>query len=137
MKSMNVYLTFAGQCEEALNFYKEALDGEIVSIQRFGDSPMEVEEEEKQRIMHSEFKADGVYFMASDGGPEHPIIPGTNVSLSLNFTDEQEQEVAFNKLASGGRITMTLQDTFWGAKFGMLTDKYEVNWMVNCQKSNS
>lgn len=137
MKSLNVYLTFTNECEEALNFYKEALGGEITSIQRFGDAPIETKEEDKQKVMHAEFRAEGIYFMASDSMQDYPVAPGRSVSLSLNFSDEKELETVFNKLASGGKITMALQDTFWGAKFGMLIDKYGINWMANCEKSMS
>lgn len=134
MKQLNVYLTFAGNCEEALNFYKNALRGEIISIQRFGDAPMPSPEEHKNKIMHSEFKAEELYFMASDGYPGFQSVAGNNVTLSINLTDEGEQDRIFNSLSEGGKIGMALQDTFWGARFGMLADKFGINWMLNCEK---
>ena len=136
MKNLNPYLAFAGTCEEALKFYKESLGGDIVYLQTYGQSPVDAPDEQKGKVMHAEFKGDGVHFMACDvmGGNELKI--GNNISMSLNFTDESEQETVFNKLSAGGAVSMPLQDTFWGAKFGMFTDKYGVSWLVNCQKNN-
>ncbi|MFN0013388.1 MAG: VOC family protein [Saprospiraceae bacterium] len=135
MKQLNVYLTFPGNCEEALNFYKTCMGGEIASINRLGDSPMEVAEADKNRIMHAEFKADGIYFMASDSMPGQPIRSGDMVTLSINFTDAAQQDQIYNALAEGGNVTMALQETFWGAMFGMLTDKYGIHWMFNRELS--
>lgn len=131
MKSLDVYLMFSGNCEEALNFYKHALNGEILSIQRFGDAPMEVPENEKNHILHSEFRAEGVYFMASDGA-EH-TGDQSKIALTVTFTDLAEQETAFQRLADGGQVTMPLDDTFWGDRFGMLTDRYGIRWMLTCE----
>jgi PhnB protein len=131
MKQLNVYLAFPGTCEEALNFYKTCFGGEITSMQRFGDSPVESSEEHKQKIMHAEFKADGMFFMASDGMPGQPVPSGEMVTLSINLTDGAEQERIFNSLAEGGKVTMPLGETFWGAVFGMVTDKFGIPWMLN------
>ncbi len=135
MKNLNPYLCFDGTCEEALNFYKEALDGEIVHVHTFGQSPMPVAEEKKNKVMHAEFKAEGVHFMACDNGDGYTLNVGNNISMSLNFTDEGEQEAVFNKLSAGGTVSMPLQDTFWEAKFGMFIDKYGISWMLNCQNN--
>jgi PhnB protein len=136
MKTLIPYLTFSGNCEEALNHYKHALGGEIVSMQTFASAQIEnISEDYKNKIMHSEFKADGVVFMASDSMQgQGNIVKGDNISLSIDFKDGKEQESVFNKLATGGQITMPLQDTFWGAKFGMLVDKYGISWMLNYDK---
>jgi len=131
MKQLNVYLAFPGTCEEALNFYKNCFDGEIVSISRFGESPVEAPEEYKQKIMHAEFKAEGMYLMASDGMPGQPVQPGDMVSLSVDLPDAHEQETIFNRLAEGGKVTMPLEETFWGAVFGMVTDKFGIHWMLS------
>lgn len=135
MKNLNVYLTFSGNCREALNFYKESLNGEIASLQTFGQAPMPVPDEQKDRVMHAEFRAENVYFMASDGMPGQPVDAGHNISLSLNMDNEKEQEEVFHRLSEGGRVTMPLQDTFWGARFGMLRDKFGIHWMLNCEKN--
>ena len=131
MRSLNVYLTFPGNCEEALNFYKECLDGEILNLQRFGESPMETPDADKQRVMHAEFKADGIYLMASDSMPDQPTQPGSIIQLSINLDNAAEQKQLFNRLAAGGTVTFPLQETFWGAEFGMLIDKFGIHWMLN------
>jgi len=134
MKQLNVYLAFPGTCESALNFYKDALGGEIVSLQRYGETPMGAPEDQKQLVMHATFKAEGVDLMACDVNDKHLVNSGNQVSLSLNLDDEAEQTDIFNKLAAGGQITMPLEDTFWNARFGMLTDQFGVCWLLNCEK---
>lgn len=133
MKNLNVYLHFNGNCREALQFYKEALGGEIATMSTFGDSPVESPEGTKDYVMHAEFKSDGIYFMASDTTPDNPVSPGSNVTLSINLSDKSEQTRIFGQLSAGGHVIMELQDTFWGAHFGMLSDKFGVNWMLNCE----
>lgn len=138
MKQMNVYLNFDGKCEEAIHFYKDAIGGEIISVMRFGDAGMEgvneMDEAAKQRVMHSEFKSEGVWLMASDSMPGQPVTGSSQVSLNLMFDTEAEQTAVFDKLSAGGQVSMELQDTFWGARFGLCTDKYGINWMFNCDK---
>lgn len=134
MPQLSVYLSFPGTCEEALDFYKHAFDGEVKSIQRFSETPMPSDPANANRVMHAEFVADGMSFMASDAVGTSTTRPGTNVALSVNHDNEADQAVVFDKLADGGKVTMPLQDTFWGARFGMLTDKYDINWMFNCDK---
>lgn len=130
---MNVYLFFKGNCEAAMNFYKECLGGDL-TLMRYREGPMETPEALKDKIMHAELRIHGIHLMASDVEPGQEISIGKNVNLSINFETEEEQEKVFNKLADGGNVTMPLQDTFWGAKFGSLTDKYEINWMFNYDK---
>jgi len=133
------YLIFNGNCEEALNFYVKALGGEIKDLMRFEGSPVENMSADKQKVMHSHFAVDGnILLMASDsgqGGPE--ATHGGLVHLSLNFTDSGKMENVFATMSDGGKATMPLQDTFWGARFGMLTDQFGVNWMFNYDKSKS
>ncbi len=131
MKQLNVYLIFPGTCEAALHFYKHCLNGEIISMNRFAESPMESAPEHGQLVMHAEFKAEGIYFMASDSMPDQPTQPGNIVQLSINLDNAQEQTTIFNRLAEGGQVLMPLEDTFWGAHFGMLIDRYGVHWMLN------
>ena len=129
------YIIFNGNCEEALNFYAKAFGGEIKNLSYFEGSPVEHMSADKKKVMHSHFEAKGILFMASDsgeGGPE--AIKAGMVHLSINFGDVSEEEKVFSALSEGAKITMPLQDTFWGAKFGMLTDKFGVNWMFNCEK---
>jgi len=130
--NLHPYLHYDGTCEEAMNFYKQALNGELTGIQTFGQSPMPVPDDLKNRIMHAELRFGDNVIMASDSMPDQKVTPGTNFAMSLNFTDPKEQEEVYNRLAAGGMITMPLQDQFWGARFGMLTDKFGISWMLNC-----
>ncbi len=131
MKQVVPYFNFSGKCREALEFYAQALGGEISGIQTFGDSPMDVPEEMSNLIMHAEFKADGIFFMASDGNGPKPASSGDQISLSLQVTDLEEQQRMFDALKEGGTVLMDMQDTFWDARFGMLKDKFGVQWMLN------
>ena len=134
MATFAVYLSFNGTCEDALNFYATALNGEIVSLQRFGDQDPNADEAIKDLVMHAVFTAGDITFMASDTHEENAVTVGTNVSLSLDFKDAAEQAELFNALAEDGNVTMPLQDTSWGATFGMLIDKFDTVWMFNCDK---
>jgi len=133
MKALHPYITFSGQCRQALKFYKECFAGEIITMRTFRDSPDEVADEFKNNIMHAEFKAEGIYFMASDAMPDDKVSIGNQISLSIQFTDKEEQMKIFNFLSSNGSITIPLKNTFWGARFGTLTDQFGINWMLNCQ----
>jgi PhnB protein len=132
--NMTPYITFNGNCEEALNFYVKAMNGEIKNLHRYEGSPIESMATEKQKVMHSHFAAKDVLFMASDSFKDDPVANNSGmIHLSINFNDTAEMEKVFTALGEGGKITMPLQDTFWGAKFGMLTDKFGINWMFNCE----
>ncbi|HYV90451.1 MAG TPA: glyoxalase/bleomycin resistance/extradiol dioxygenase family protein [Chitinophagales bacterium] len=129
--TLNPYIHFPGNCEEALNFYKQCLGGEV-KFRYFGDSPMQVAEEHRKKIVHAEFHFDGNMLMASDSLPDHKIVAGNNFGLSIILKDILQMDSIFSQLAAGGEITMPLQDTFWDARFGMLTDKFGIRWMFNC-----
>jgi PhnB protein len=127
------YVTFAGNCEEALNFYKEALGGEILQISYMGDRQMEVAEDLKNKVMHARLKiGENVLYMSDTFDPAS-VRQGNNVSLSLEVEDTGKLETLFIKLSAGGAVKMPLEDTFWGARFGMFTVKFGIPWMMNCQ----
>ena len=128
---LHAYLAFPGTCEEALNFYKGILGGEIGEINLYDGSPME-SPESAGKILHTEFTFDGNSIMAADSIGQ-PVPKESNITLALGFDDAAETERVFNAMSAGGTITMPLQDTFWGAKFGMFTDKFGIGWMVNCE----
>lgn len=134
---LNPYLAFNGTCEAALNFYKDVLGGEIAYMQRFGDSPMEISDDAKNRIMHATFNFGGNSFMASDSMPGQDAPDCSNISMSLGTDDIEATNRTFAALSEGGRVNMPLENTFWGARFGMLTDKFGINWMINCELPKS
>lgn len=128
------YLLFNGNCEEAMNFYKDALGGSIVFMQRYGDSPMPGGPDEKDKIMHATMSLCGTNVMFSDAGGKRKMNFGDNFSMSVDCKTDEEIETLFKAMSEGGHITMPLQDTFWSAKFGMCTDKFGVKWMFNYDK---
>ena len=125
------YLTFHGNAAAALKFYSKALGGEVVYQQTYGDAPMDCPPEQKDKIMHATFKAGDLTLMVSDASHGKEPSGGTNLSLSINFTDEESIEKTFAALSEGATIGMPLENTFWGAKFGMLTDQFGFHWMFN------
>ena len=127
------YLHFAGNAEEALNFYKNALGGEITMLSRYGDSPMPTDEDYKQKLMHSRLQFGNNLIMISDSFKGQPFSTQGNIQLSVEMENASQMDNIFNKMAEDGTITMPLADQFWGAKFGMLQDKFGVSWMFNCE----
>ena len=125
------YVHFEGQAQEALEFYKSVLDGEIIMVSRYGDSPMPVDEDWKDKIMHGRLKFGNSIFYVSDGPKGYRSSKDGNIQLSVDVPDADKIEEVFNKMAEGGQVTMPLAQQFWGAKFGMLKDKYGIGWMFN------
>lgn len=128
------YLFFAGNCEEALKFYQHALGARVDMMMRFKESPEPpppgtVPPGHENKIMHASFWIGDAMVMASDGCGETSKFEG--FSLSLTVKSEAEAERAFAALAEGGKVGMPLGKTFWSPKFGMLTDKFGVGWMIN------
>jgi len=126
------YLSFNGNCEEALNFYKGCLGGTISDLHHFEGSPAEaqVSAGQKNKIMHSTFKFDGGTFMAADS--PQGTTSESNVSLSIGLDDEKRAGQIFNALSAGGDVMVPFEKQFWGATFGMFKDRYNIQWMVNC-----
>ncbi len=135
---INPYLTFDGNCEEAFNFYKSVFGGSFPYIGRFGEMPpmdgMTVPESEKNKIMHMSLPigANSV-LMGSDSSDSfgHATIIGNNFSISLNATSQEEADKFYKGLSAGGKQTMPMNKTFWGSYFGMLVDKFGINWMIS------
>ena len=134
------YLAFNGNCEEAINFYKDVFDGEIVMISRFKEAPenmMCVPDEAKELIMHATLQIQGSVLMASDTVESDKFIQGNNYSISVNVKNVDEASTIFNSLAEGGNIMMPFDDAFWGGKFGMLADQFGVQWMLSSEHKPS
>ncbi len=138
MTSVNVYLTFNGNCEEAFNFYKSVFGGEFQYVGRFKDMPADagkpIPPEEGNRIMHISLPiSKETTLMGSDTGGEWAsgFSQGNNFSISINTDSKESADHLFNGLSSGGKVTMPPAKTFWGDYFGMWTDKFGINWMVS------
>jgi PhnB protein len=137
--SIEAYLFFNGRCEEALEFYKKALGAEILMLMRFKDSPEPpapgmVPPGSENKIMHVSFRIGDSSVMASDGH----CTGQTNFqgfSLSVTVPNEAEADKKFAALAEGGKVLMPMAKTFWSPRFGMVTDRFGVGWMVSVAHS--
>jgi PhnB protein len=136
MATVNPYLNFNGNTEEAFNFYKSVFGGEFITLQRFKDTPFgeKMSPKEREMIMHIALPiGKGTILMATDfveSMGQH-LTPGNNFSLAIGPESEAEADKFFKALSVGGQVTMPLEKAFWGAYFGMLTDKFGIQWMVN------
>ena len=127
------YLHFEGQAEEALAFYKSIFDGEITMVSRYGQAPMPVAEDWKNKLMHARLRFANNMIYISDGPKDYKSAKDGNIQLSVDVPDENKIEEIFTKMAEGGQVTMPLANQFLGAKFGMLKDKFGIGWMFNCE----
>jgi len=130
---INAYLVFGGNCEEAFNFYAHCLRGDIVVLQRFGDTQgcEGIPASHKDKIMHVRLQAGSQVLMASDNHPDHPYDGVKGCSIAVSVEQPEEAERIFGELSQGGTLIMPMQETFWAQRFGMLTDKFGVPWMIN------
>lgn len=138
MITINTYLTFNGNCEKAFNFYKSVFGGEFDFIGKFKDMPADpncvVDKDDREKIMHVSLPiSNETKLMGSDSGGEWSpkLTIGTNFSVSINTDSKEQADSLFKKLSLNGKITMAMEETFWGAYFGMFTDQFDIQWMVN------
>jgi PhnB protein len=143
MASINPYLNFNGKTVEAFNFYKSVFGGEFATVMRFRDIPqsegcngMTVPENELDKIMHIALPiGKGNVLMATDGlesmAMGQKFTQGNNFSISVSADSREEADRLFNGLSEGGKVEMPLADAFWGAYFGMLQDKFGIDWMIS------
>ena len=144
MARTSTYLNFARNTEEAFNFYKSVFGGDFgpPGIARFGDIPPTdgappIAEADKNLVMHIELPIVGGHMMMGTDAPGSmgfTVNFGNNVHINLEPDTRKEARKLFDALSTGGKITMELQDMFWGAYFGSCTDKFGVQWMVNCME---
>jgi PhnB protein len=132
MLKLTPYLNFSGNAEEAVNFYKDALDGQIVMLNRFGESPMPCDDAWKQKIMHARITFGDNMLMISDTMKGREVSTNGNIQLSIGLDNEEKTHEIFNNLSSEGLVIMPLAPQFWGDLFGMCKDKFGTNWMLNC-----
>ena len=130
MKSADTYLFFDGNCREAMEFYKKCFDAELF-LMPYGEVPGGPPKQGGDRIVHAMLKKNSTIAMASDVQPGTPLQQGGNFSICIECESLAEQKALFQSLGEGGKVTGPLQDTFWGAHFGSLTDRFGINWMFN------
>lgn len=137
MATLNPYLIFNGNCEEAFLFYKSVFGGEFPYVGKFKDMPpvdgKPLNTEDAERIMHISLPIyGGSILMGSDSTSQSgDVLLGANISMSLNANSRTEADALFNGLSEDGNVIMPMENTFWGAYFGMFVDKFGIHWMVN------
>ena len=162
MKQLNPYLNLRGQCRQAFEFYKGCFGAAEVSFLTFrdasGEEPMdEVSEDAMDGVIHAELKWGDILIMGSDGWPDAPFTRaslmahqvaqkrshgspaaqstrGGNISLNIALAETAEPDRLFDALSQGGKVTVPLHEAFWGGRFGMLTDKFGIQWMLNVHR---
>ncbi|HAH56902.1 MAG: VOC family protein [Lentimicrobium sp.] len=137
MAKINPYLNFNGNTEEAFCFYKSVFGGEFIFLQRMKETPEgdKLKPEEQELIMHIALPIGSNILMGSDivESMGHKLRVGNNSFISVSLETEEEADRIFNQLSADGLVHMPLQKTFWDAYFGILTDKYGIQWMVDCE----
>jgi PhnB protein len=140
MTSINLYLNFNGNAEQAFNFYKSVFGGEFAMVQRFGDIPSEhtLPDDDAQKILHIALPiGPHSILMGSDVPGTIPAVKiGNNFAISITAGNSEETTRIFNSLSSGGHIDMPLEKTFWSPLFGMLTDQFGIQWMVSIDEQS-
>ena len=142
MTSINPYLNFPGNTEDAFNFYKSVFGTEFAMLQRFKDTQEagQLSAADQNKIMHIALPiGKGNILMATDAleSMGQKLTVGNNFSISVSTDSKEEAERIFKGLSQKGNVTMPLADTFWGAYFGMLTDQFGIQWMVSYDKPRS
>lgn len=133
MLSVTPYIVFRGNCREAVDFYKQALGAEVVGLQTFGESPM-ASRGPADYIVHGTLRiGDSSIMVSDDPRPSTTAAAEDKISMAIGLQDSERAKQIFDSLAQGGSVTMPLQKTYWAGSFGMLTDKFGVKWMINCE----
>lgn len=130
MTQINAYLSFDGNCREAMTFYRDCLGGEL-TLQTVADSPMADQwpPQAQDNILHATLLNGSLILMASDMGGPGKLVRGNTISLSLTCSNEREIKLCYSNLSEGGLATRPLHD-FFGGRIGMLTDRFGMNWLL-------
>jgi PhnB protein len=138
MTTVNVYLTFNGNCKEAFDFYRSVFGGEFQYVGKYGQMPQQkviqsVPDNEKDKIMHITLPiSKETMLMGNDNLQAFgPSIAGNNFTISIKTDTKDEADKLFGKLSKGGEITMPMKETFWGSYYGMITDRFGIKWKMN------
>jgi PhnB protein len=136
MTAISSYLTFNGNCREAMHFYKDCLGGELI-LQTIGESPLADKMPPKMKafILHATLTKGSMVLMGSDMVGDKGLIKGNAVSMVINCSSDEEVKSFYEKLSAGGNKDHALEESFWGATFGDLTDKYGNHWLLNYEKN--
>lgn len=135
MTHINAYINFNGQCSEALHFYQQCLGGEL-NLQKISQSPMaaQMPSQRAAQILHGTLTSNAIVIMGSDV-PAPDYVKGNNVNLCLQCSSNEELESFFESLSKAGIVRTPLHQTFWGATYGEVTDRFGINWILNHAKN--
>lgn len=138
MIQISPYLTFNGNCREAMTFYQTCLGGEL-SLQTVAETPMADQclAGMQQQIMHSILEKNGAVLMATDMTRPEGVKPGNDMAISINFDSEEEIRTCYSELTSGGEVIDPLKEAFGNSLFGVVQDRYGKVWMLNHEKGNN
>lgn len=130
---VKAHITFDGQAEEALNFYKKVFNGQIEDLLRYGDigdNPMtaSLDEKSKNMVMNARLTFGNTVIGVSDSLPHEPLVKGNNIAMDIAFFDGKEIHKLFNALSDNGKVIMPLTATFFSPNFGKLIDKFGITW---------
>jgi len=132
MLGISPYIAFSGNCREAIGFYKDALGAEVLFSQTVGESPMS-NMGPAENIMHCTIRVGDSKIMMCDDPNPGGAAAGGNISLTIGLDDVEQARRMFENLAEGGSVIMPIEKTFWAEAFGMVTDRFGVKWMINCE----
>jgi PhnB protein len=132
---LNAHLLFPGTCDEAFRFYEQCLGGTLLSLVRYGESPMakEVSEDWQHRVLHATLLVGDNILMGADCPPER-CKERAGFFVVIGVDDEGEAERIFQALSHEGQVQMPLQSTFWALRFGIVTDRFGTPWEINCER---
>jgi len=132
VKTVSASLSFDGNCRQAMSFYRECLATEL-EVNPYPDANGQPSSDPGAKIMHAQLMRKGApILMASDAPQAGSLRPGNNFSIAIDCDSVEEADRLFGALSRGGEIRMQLMDAPWGARFGMLTDQFGIQWMINC-----
>ena len=123
------YIEFNGNCEEAMNFYKNIFGGEL-TIKTYEESPEDISDVMRNKVMNAHLTFNEIEIMASDIINESEVIPETSITLALEYDDLEEAENIFNKLSEESTSNLSFKYSFWGTKFVTFKDKFGIKWMI-------
>jgi len=141
MATANIYLTFNGNCEAAFQLYRSVFGGEFSYLGRYSEMPQDsgtCPPEDLNKLMHISLPiSKETVLMGCDmlSSPDNPFIQGNNISIMVNAASREEANCIFAGLGASGNIVMPLDNTFWGAYFGVLTDEFGISWMISYEET--
>jgi PhnB protein len=133
---VNPYISFQGNCREAIELYKSALDAEVLFSQTVGESPLS-DMGAADNIVHCTLRVGGSTIMMCDDPRADASAALGNISLSIGLNDPERARQIFGKLAKDGSVLMPMEKTYWAEAFGVVADKFGVRWIVNCEAAGA